>query len=127
KNTAAARYVVLLLSRDLAVEGLDVPTIFSSIEQLGKLYDMEKPLLTGATFTSSTTALKVSALNGAQKYASGADDSMALGEAYLRVAEDALKERLFEDALSAGQAAERYSKSAKATVAAERAGQMLKD
>ena len=76
KNTAVARYVVLLLSRDLAAESLDLATLFSSIDQLGKLYDVEKPVLTGATFTSSTNALKVAALNSAQMYASAPDDSV---------------------------------------------------
>src|SRR3954470_18447018 len=43
KNTPTSRYVVLLLSRDLAVEALDVGTILASIDQLGKLYEVTKP------------------------------------------------------------------------------------
>src|SRR5436190_14327794 len=117
KNSPASRYMVLLLSRDLAVEALDVGTILASIDQLGKLYDIAAPPLTGATFTSSNNALKVSALNSAQKYAASPEDSGILGDAYLKVAEDTLKEKLFDDALSAAQAAEKYSKAAKATSA----------
>src|SRR6266852_532301 len=127
KNTPASRYVVLLLSRDLAVEGLDVGTIIGSIDQLGKLYDVAKPPLTGATFTSSSNALKISALNSAQKFASSPEDSALLGDAYLKVAEDSLKERIFDDALAAAQAAEKYSKAAKAAPIAERAGLLLKE
>jgi hypothetical protein len=127
KNTPASRYVVLLLSRDLAVEALDVGTIIASIDQLGKLYDVAKPSLTGATFTSSSNALKVSALNSAQKYATTPEDSALLGDAYLKVAEDTLKDKLFDDALSAAQAAEKYTKAAKATSALERAGQLVKE
>lgn len=127
KNTPASRYVVLLLSRDLAVEGLDVGTIIASIDQLGKLYDVAKPPLTGASFTSSSNALKISALNGAQKFASTPEDSALLGDAYLKVAEDSLKERIFDDALAVAQAAEKYAKSAKATSIAERAAVLIKE
>src|SRR5581483_2133692 len=84
KNTAVARFVVLQLSRDLAIEALDIETLFSAIDQMAKLYDVERPPLTGATFTSSSNALKVSGLNGAQKFASGSEDSSSLGEAYLK-------------------------------------------
>lgn len=127
KNTTVARYVVLLLSRDLAVEALDILTLFSAIDQMAKLYDVEKPVLTGATFTSSGNALKIFSLNNAQKFASGPEDSSSLGDAYLRVAEDTLKERLIDDALSAAQAAEKYGKSAKAAAVVERAGQLTKE
>src|SRR4051812_44162445 len=47
KNSPTSRYVVLLLSRDLAVEALDVGAILASIDQLGKLYDVANPPLTG--------------------------------------------------------------------------------
>jgi hypothetical protein len=127
KNTPASRYVVLLLSRDLAIEALDVGTILESIDQLSKLYDMGKPPLTGAAFTSSNTALKVSALNSAQKFATAPEDSGALGDAYLKVAEESLKEKSFDDALAAAQAAEKYAKAAKAASVQERAGQLVKE
>jgi len=127
KNSPASRYVVLQLSRDLAIEGLDVATIADSIDQLGKLYDIAKPALTGATFTSNTNAFKVAALNSAQKYARSPEDSSLLGDAYLKVAEDTLKDKLFDDAQSAAQAAEKYGKQAKATAVVERAGQMVKE
>jgi hypothetical protein len=127
KNTPTSRYVVLLLSRDLAVEALDVGTILASIDQLGKLYEVTKPLLTGATFSSSSNALKVSAFNNAQKFATSPEDASLLGDAYLKVAEDTLKEKLFDDALSSAQAAEKYAKAAKASSALERAVQLTKE
>lgn len=127
KNSPTSRYVVLQLSRDLAIEGLDVATIADSIDQLGKLYDVAKPALTGATFTSNTNALKVAALNSAQKYARSPEDYSLLGDAYLKVAEDSLKDKLFDDAQSAAQTAEKYAKQAKATAVVERAGLMVKE
>jgi hypothetical protein len=127
KNSTVGRFVVLILSRDLAVEALDVPTLFSAIDQMARLYEVEKPPLTGAAFTSSSNALKIFCLNNAQKSASGPEDSSSLSEAYLRVAEDTLKDRLFDDALSAAQAAEKYARSSKAAAVADRSGQLVKE
>lgn len=127
KNTSASRYAVLLLSRDLASESLDIDTLFKSIESIEKLYDVAKPALAGATFTNNLNGLKIEALNKAQKTVASADDSAILGDAYLKVAEDALSEKVFEDAQSAAQASEKYGRSAKSPGIADRASTLQKE
>lgn len=127
KNTPASRYAVLLLSRDLAIDSLDVTTAFKSIEAVEKLYDMAKPPLAGATFTSNLNALKIDALNKAQKAAITPEESAIIGEAYLRVAEDSARDRNFSDALNAAQAAEKYGRTAKCPGIPERASSCGKE
>ncbi len=99
KNTPASRYVVLVLSGDLAVEGFDLPAALSTAEQIEKFYAVDKPPLAGATFTATTFAVKAQVLNNAQRFAQSQDDVVTLGGAYLKLSEDALKERGFDDAL----------------------------
>lgn len=127
KNTPASRYAVLFLARDLASEALDVDTIFSSIEQLEKLYELGKPPLAGATFAVDLNAQKIFALNGAKKFATIPADAVALSNAYLRVAEDALKQKTLDDAFAAAQAAEQYARSAKSTSGLARASQLVRE
>jgi hypothetical protein len=127
KNTPASRYAVLLLARDLASEAVDIDTIFTSIEQLEKLYDLGKPPLAGASFTVDLYAQKIFALNGAKKFATTPADAVALSDAYLRVAEDALKQKTLDDAFAAAQAAEQYARSAKSTPGLARASQLVRE
>jgi len=127
KNTPASRYAVLYLARDLASEALEIDTIFSAIEQLEKLYDLGKPPLVGASFTIDLNAQKIFALNGAKKFATSPADAGVLSDAYLRVAEDALKQKTLDDALGAAQAAEQYARSAKAAPGLARASQLVRE
>jgi hypothetical protein len=127
KNTPASRYAVLFLARDLAAEALDIDTIFASIEQLEKLYEVGKPPLSGASFTVDLNAQKIFALNGAKKFATTPADAVALSGAYLRVAEEALKQKTLDDAFAAAQAAEQYARSAKSTPGLARASQLVRE
>lgn len=127
KNTTASRYAVLLLSRDLAVESLDIATLFKSIESIENLYDVGKSPLAGATFTRNVNALKIEALNKAQKIATSTEDAGSLGDAYFKVAEEALREKVFEDALAAAQVSEKYGRSSKSPGLSERASILSKE
>lgn len=110
RNTSASRYVLLFLARDLAAEGMEVATGFSAIQHLDKLYEMGKPPLTGATFSSNLNAQKAAFLNAAKKYAGSPDDQLLLARAYLELAESALTRFEFDDAQVAVDQAARLSK-----------------
>jgi len=127
KNGTVARFVVLQLSRDLAVESVDTLTILAAIERMFGLYDLAKPPLTGASFTSNASALKFAGLVAAQRFATSPEDHQALCEGYLKISEESLRDRLFDDALSAAQAAEKSARSAKASALVERTGVLVKE
>jgi hypothetical protein len=127
KNTPASRYMVLLLSRDLAVESLDVDTLFGSVDQLEKLYAVDKPPLAGASFTINSNALKIQALNAGRKNSMSTGDLAILGEAYLRVAEEALKDKQYDDALACAQLAEQAGRASKAAAGGGRAALLVKE
>lgn len=127
KNTSTARYAALCMSRDLAMESLDLETAFSAIEQLEKFYDVGKPPLTGATFTVNSNALKVYALNAARKFATVQADMVTLSEGYFKVACDSMREKSYDDVAQAAQVAEQYAKSAKLSAVAGRAAQLIKE
>lgn len=127
KNTPASRYVALFMSRDLAVESLDVETIFDAVDQLDKLYALDKPPLAGASFTVNLNALKIQALNQARKSSTSAGDQAVLSEAYLRVADDALKNKQFDDALACAQLSEQAGRGSKGAASPGRAALLMKE
>lgn len=126
-NSPASRHAALGLARDLALQEMDVKTGFAAIDQLEALFVISKPPLAGAEFKSNGNAAKVYALNGAQKSAVTPEDVSILGEAYLQVAETALKESYWDDALSCAQASEKYARTAKAPAVQEKAALLLKE
>lgn len=127
KNSAAARYVCLRLARDFATESLDIPAIFDSVDRLSQYFDLGTPVLTGAVFTLERNSWKAVALNTARKFASDGDDMLALTDAYLKLASEALGEKNFADAQQAATLAEQYAKAAKLPPAVEKASSMAKE
>lgn len=109
-NTATARYVLLMLARDVAAEGMDLTAGFSAVERMDKLYEMGRPPISGATYTSNLNAQKAAFLALARKHASTPDDLAILSRAYLELAEAALAALEFDDAQAAADQAARLSR-----------------
>lgn len=127
KNTPTSRYVVLLLSRDLATESLDLTTAFDAIERLNTLFQTGAAPLTGATFTVERNSWKAAALNAARKNASTPEDVSSLADAYIKFATDSVGEKNFADALIAAQLADQYAKASKAAGAVDKTGALLRE
>lgn len=127
KNSPVARFVVLRLARDLAVEALDLPTAFDSVDRMNQYFEMGAAVLTGATFTLERNSWKAFALNSARKYAASAEEVMTLTDAYLKLTSEALAEKNFADALQSAQLAEQYARLGKSPPAIDKASSIAKE
>ncbi len=111
-------------ARDLSAEAIEFGTSFQAIEQLEKLYDLGRPPLAGATFSTNLNAQKAALLQGARKWATNAEDAARLTEGYLKVAESAFSAKEYNDALTA---AEQAAKTARDPALASRAKQLAQE
>jgi hypothetical protein len=124
QNSAAERYVLLVLARDVATESWDFATGLTAVEQLVQLFNVPRPATLGPAFTSEVNMHKAALLNGARKSAGNRDDEAMLAHAYLDFAEACFAAGQYADSASA---AEQVIKLAKDSTLAPRAAEIGKD
>ncbi|HZE95781.1 MAG TPA: hypothetical protein VE981_02025 [Planctomycetota bacterium] len=96
----ASRYTLLSMSRDLATDSLDFGTAFAAIDRLYEGFELVKAPLTGATFSTNLYALKAVLLGKFKSMTLAPEDSYALLDAYLKLAQGALAGRQLDDAVT---------------------------
>lgn len=109
-NTPGQRYGCLVWARDKAAEALDLDTALAAVDKLDGIFQMPKPPLTGATFNTGLHAQKAAVLGAAKKSAGSPEDLALISDAYLKIAEQALKAMEYDDAATAAQQAGQVSK-----------------
>ncbi|HVE39025.1 MAG TPA: hypothetical protein VNM14_04000 [Planctomycetota bacterium] len=95
-----SRFMLFSLSRDLGADALDFSTAFAAIDKLEAGYDMVKPPLTGATFTTNLDALKAAFLNKVRSAPLSPEDAGVVLDMYIGLAQNALAARRFDDAVT---------------------------
>ncbi len=109
-NTPAARYVLLILAREMAGEALAFAVGFAAIDQLDKQYELGRPPITGATYSANLNAQKAAFLQSARKGILGPEDVAAIATAYLELAVLATAARELDDAKTAAEQAGRVAR-----------------
>jgi hypothetical protein len=124
EESAAERYVLLVLARDAATESWDFATGLTAVEQLVQLFNLPRPTALGPAFMIEVNLHKAALFNAARKWAANHDDEAILAHAYLDFAEACFAAEQFADAASA---AEQVIKLAKDSTLAPRAAEIGKD